>query len=242
MIRSVKRYFSYVEPDSHVEYINEILDGGVKVYNQVRGYKEQGPIFSVTATDDQEHPIQASTPTGCWSTILSRVRKERTKLGLGKTGTAVSGPEFFGFAMPEVAACIEGLEGSELCRDYVNRCLRMEVNRNGKSRLKNRKPKTSSYFDVVIDDEPDSHPAPRRAAQLASKKWKRLDESESSADFSEEEEEEVSLEEMENPVEKKRSKKRSAPSSIASDIAVKNEVEANESSFQEKMIKTEQFL
>ena len=241
MIRSVKRYFSYVEPDSHVEYINEILDGGVKVYNQVKGYKEQGPIFSVTATDDQEHPIQASTPTGCWSNILNRVRKERAKLGLGKTGTAVSGPEFFGFAMPEVAACIEGLEGSELCRDYVNRCLRMEVNRNGKSRLKNRKPKTSSYFDVV-DDEPDSHPAPRRAAQLASKKWKRLDESESSADFSEEEEEEVSFEEMDNPVEKRRSKKRTAPSTVSSDIAVKNEVEASESSFQEKMIKTEQFL
>ena len=56
------------------------------------------------------------------------------------------------------------------------------------------------------------------------------------------EEEEVSLDEMDNPVEKRRSKKRTAPSNVSSDIAVKNEVEASESSFQEKMIKTEQFL
>ena len=115
--RSTKVYFSYKEPAKHIEYTSEILSGGPR-----------GPLFSVTASDDLDNPIQGSTATACWSTILNKVRKERTRQGLGKTGTAVSGPEFFGYAMPEIAACIEGLDGADTCKNYVCRCLRMDTN------------------------------------------------------------------------------------------------------------------
>ena len=125
--RSTKVYFSYKEPAKHIEYTSEILSGGPR-----------GPLFSVTASDDLDNPIQGSTTTACWSTILNKVRKERTRQGLGKTGTAVSGPEFFGYAMPEIAACIEGLDGADTCKNYVCRCLRMDSNRKGKPRATRR--------------------------------------------------------------------------------------------------------
>ena len=62
--RSTKVYFSYKEPAKHIEYTSEILSGGPR-----------GPLFSVTASDDLNNPIQGSTATACWSTILNKVRK-----------------------------------------------------------------------------------------------------------------------------------------------------------------------
>lgn len=195
----------------------------------------------MTPTDDLDHPITASTATGCWSTILARVRKERCRLGLGKTGTAVSGPEFFGFAMPEVAACIEGLEGSDTCKDYVYRCLRMETSRKGKTRLTTRKPKTS----FIEEDVTEVKHAPRRAAQLASQRWQIMNESESSADFTEEEEsvEEVNPGSDSDTLSQRKSKKRVAPSTKTEESSAKStEISELSDIKEEKVIKTEQFL
>lgn len=153
-------------------------------------------------------------------------------MGLGKTGTAVSGPEFFGFAMPEIAACIEGLPGSEFCRSYICRCLRMERSGNGKSRLKFRKQKISS--STTTQEEPHEHLAPRRAAQMASKRWQKVDDSESSADFSEEDE---SVEEIDSDSDHyyRKSRKRAAPSQS-------QPTEAAPAEHEEKAIKTEQLI
>lgn len=166
------------------------------------------PLFSVTANDDPDNPVQGSTATACWSTILNKVRKERNRLGLGKTGTAVSGPEFFGYAMPEIAACIEGLDGAETCKNYICRCLRMESSRKGKPRMRR------AASEAFITDEPEvseERPSKRRAAQAASRRWKMIEEDESSAEFSGEEEEDLSDAELESDDDQKmpkRSKKR----------------------------------
>ena len=140
----------------------------------------------MTAHDDPNNPMQGPTATACWSMILSKVRKERNRLGLGKTGTAVSGPEFFGYAMPEIAACIEGLDGAETCKNYVCRCLRMDSIRKGKSRI--RRP-MSEPFVIDAEQEVEERPSKRRAAQAASQRWKMMEEDESSAEFSGEEDE-----------------------------------------------------
>ena len=80
-------YFSYKEPAKHIEYTSEILSGGPR-----------GPLFSVTASDDLDNPIQGSTATACWSTILNKVRKERTRQGSdGAAGrTTVEAPSCAG--------------------------------------------------------------------------------------------------------------------------------------------------
>ena len=155
------------------------------------------------------------------------VRKERTRLGLGKTGTAVSGPEFFGFAMPEVASCIEGLEGAELCKNYVCRCLRMETGRKGTSRGPRRVAPITFVSETKEAEE--ERPSKRRAAQAASRKWKQMreeeEEEEESAESSsaEEEEEEDSMsdsqldseEEERSSTRSRRSQKRTEPAKDA---------------------------
>lgn len=148
-------------------------------------------MFSVTASDDPDHPIRAQTATACWTTILQRVSKERRAMGLGKTGTAVSGPEFFGYAMPEIAACIEGLEGAEQCKKYVPRCLRMETSRKG--RVRAGRGRVVAVAPAPEAGESGERPTKRRAAQMAIKRWKTMEEEESAASTDNDEEEEEEL-------------------------------------------------
>lgn len=196
--RSTKIYFSYKQPSRHVEYTSEILSNGPR-----------GPLFSVTAHDDPDNPVQGSTATACWSMVLGKVRKERNRMGLGRTGTAVSGPEFFGYAMPEVAACIEGLDGAETCKNYVCRCLRMDSVRKVKTRIRRH---LGESFVVEVEPELEERPSKRRAAQAASQRWKMMEEDESSADFSEDEDElsDSDLESEEDIRPPRRTKKRVA--------------------------------
>ena len=200
-------------------------------------------MFSVTASDDPNHPFTASTATGCWSAILQKVRVERTRMGLGKTGTAVSGPEFFGFAMPEVAACIEGLPGGENCKSYICRCLRLDTNRKGKSKRLNRRNAPAS-MNFIEEEELGERPSKRRAAERANQRWLQINDDESTASFSEEEDVESDIEvedDDDSRTSRRKNKKRSAPSTQESEPeAKKNDlyslpVESNE-------IKTEQLL
>lgn len=129
-------------------------------------------------------------------------------MGLGKTGTAVSGPEFFGYAMPEIAACIEGLAGAETCKTYVCRCLRMETNRKGK---KARRTSGVSF----VEEPTEERPSKRRAAEPASQRWQQINDEESSASFSEEDDGDMEMEMEEDDDSRasrsRRSKKRSVP-------------------------------
>ena len=102
----------------------------------------------------------------------------------------------------------------------------MERSSNVKSSLKFSKQKTVSS---AHNEEPQEQLAPRRAAQLASKRWQKVNESESSADFSEEDDS-VGEEESDSDHYYRTSRKRSAPSK---GTPVEPE---------DKTIKTEQFL
>lgn len=46
------------------------------------------------------------------------------ELGMEAKGTAISGPEMYGFANPQVAALIEALPGVLQCKKYVFRSVR----------------------------------------------------------------------------------------------------------------------
>lgn len=238
--RSLKSYFSYIEPSQHTEYTNEILSGGPRVGVSPSPHS-QGPVFRVTAADDPTHSFTASTPTGCWSSILQKVRVERSKMGLGKTGTAVSGPEFFGYAMPEIAACIEGLAGAETCKTYVCRCLRMETNRKGK---KARRTSGVSF----VEEPTEERPSKRRAAERASQRWQQINDEESSASFSEEDDGDMEMEMEEDDDSRasrsRRSKKRSVPSTAHEDEAQskKDDLYTLPVEGEERQITTEQLL
>lgn len=53
--------------------------------------------------------------------MLNDVKNSRKRNGGGPTSTAVSGPEYFGYANLDVAQLIEGLEGSLKCIGYKKR-------------------------------------------------------------------------------------------------------------------------
>ncbi len=56
--KSSRMYNSYVNVDSRVEYVSEILDGG-----------DSGPVFKVTAVDDPENPAVATAASSAWQTV-----------------------------------------------------------------------------------------------------------------------------------------------------------------------------
>ena len=198
----------------------------------------------MTASDDPDHPIRAQTATACWTTILQRVSKERKAMGLGKTGTAVSGPEFFGYAMPEIAACIEGLEGAEQCKKYIPRCLRMETSRKG--RVRAVRGRAVPVAEAPAGNEPGERPTKRRAAQMASKRWKTMEEEESAAstDNDEEEEEEEILSDAESDSDESTgySSRKSAKRSKRAEAAPKEAGDAKEAkeAGETKRVRTEE--
>ena len=75
----------------------------------------------------------STTASAAWQLVLGQIRQERLKNGISKSSISISGPDSFGFSYPDVAYCIEGLDGSELCTDYVCRKIRdLQKARNGK--------------------------------------------------------------------------------------------------------------
>ena len=196
----------------------------------------------MTASDHPDHPIRAQTATACWTTILQRVSKERKAMGLGKTGTAVSGPEFFGYAMPEIAACIEGLEGAEQCKKYIPRCLRMETSRKG--RVRAVRGRAVPVAEAPAGNEPGERPTKRRAAQMASKRWKTMEEEESAASTDNDEEEEEILSEAESDSDESTgySSRKSAKRSKRTEAAPKEAGEAKEAkgAGETKRVRTEE--
>lgn len=78
----------------------------------------------VTAEDAPEEPLVAATPSAAWASVLGLIREERMKNGITKSSISISGPDSFGFSYPDVAYCIEGLEGADQCKEYICRKIR----------------------------------------------------------------------------------------------------------------------
>ena len=66
----------------------------------------------------------ARSATDVWLRVLKMLNEQEIRMGREPTKFVVNGAEAFGFGFPEVAMCIEGLDGAELCVNYVFRKLR----------------------------------------------------------------------------------------------------------------------
>ena len=72
------------------------------------------PQFTLTAEEGCE-PIVAKSATAAWAEVLKRVKAVREANGEVAKKTAISGPEFFGYSLPNIRLLIESLPGAEAC-------------------------------------------------------------------------------------------------------------------------------
>jgi len=101
--KTTRIYSSYKDPSQKIEYTSEIRDGGLApeyVYD-ILSFCSRKPLFdvvcnSVTAEDDPENPVVASTSTAAWQTVLQKVKKVATKFA------NISGPDYFGLSNPTI--------------------------------------------------------------------------------------------------------------------------------------------
>ena len=116
--KSQRLYTSLDDPNRKTSYTSEIVDG------------KSGPMFRVTC---QETGIvfEESTSSAAWLALLKEVNVRRKQNGLPAKGTAISGPEMFGFANDKVAAVLEGLPGVIECDTYVFRAQRPSSSAGG---------------------------------------------------------------------------------------------------------------
>eukprot|EP00873_Tetraselmis_striata_P008574 jgi/Tetstr1/428838/TSEL_018825.t1 len=105
--RSQRMYASYTVPHRRVPYTCEILDGG------------DAPLFKLTAEDSPSTPVTGNSATSVWAQIVQRVailKAASDPSHKGKQLPNVSGPEYFGFANPQVAQMIQELPGADKLR------------------------------------------------------------------------------------------------------------------------------
>ena len=76
------------------------------------------------ADDMPGRPVVARSPTDAWLRVLKMLNEQEMRMGREPTKFVVNGADAFGFGFPEIAMCIEGLDGAELCVKYVFRKLR----------------------------------------------------------------------------------------------------------------------
>lgn len=70
-----------------------------------------------------------------------------------RSSISISGPDCYGLSSPEVIRCIEGLEGAELCDEYVKR-KRQEYEKNEMDSFF----KTDSHFDDFMNKQLNNRP------------------------------------------------------------------------------------
>jgi len=100
---ATRQYLSMVDPNKVVAYRCSVTEEG--------GH----PRFHVVPEDCPERAVVAGTPTGAWSGIIKAANALRQK----DHSNSASGPEFFGFTHPTVAAIIQGLLNADKCKNYV---------------------------------------------------------------------------------------------------------------------------
>ena len=125
---SVKKYTSYVDISKKIWYRQGIQSGG-----------SSGPKFVVTPGDDSINPISAKSATKAWSIVLDRINSKRRSMSESTTGTAISGPEFFGYTNPSIAEALECLPGMDQCRTYIKLVDRAGSLSKGKTRKRSRR-------------------------------------------------------------------------------------------------------
>eukprot|EP00173_Palmaria_palmata_P005529 Plantae.Rhodophyta-Palmaria_palmata.ctg9998.p1 GENE.Plantae.Rhodophyta-Palmaria_palmata.ctg9998~~Plantae.Rhodophyta-Palmaria_palmata.ctg9998.p1 ORF type:complete len:287 (+),score=47.53 Plantae.Rhodophyta-Palmaria_palmata.ctg9998:40-861(+) len=104
--RSTREYTSMTNVERTCKYVCEILDKN-----------GDAPVFRVTCMDMPDTPFSSSSPSGCWTNVLTAVR-DATPEDRKRLHTNVSGPEYFGLTNPLVQELVQGLEGTEKCSKY----------------------------------------------------------------------------------------------------------------------------
>ena len=79
------------------------------------------------AEDMPGRPVVARSATDAWLRVLKMLNDQELRMGREPTKFVVNGADAFGFGFPEIATCIEGLDGAELCTKYVFRKLRFAM-------------------------------------------------------------------------------------------------------------------
>lgn len=109
--RSQRQYTCAVSPTEKAVYTSEILEG------------VEGPRFRVTHENGDLSWEEASS-SAVWLQVLRHVNDCKVRNGLPAKGTAISGPEMFGFANAKIASVLEGLDGVPNCTNYTFRATR----------------------------------------------------------------------------------------------------------------------
>jgi len=106
--KSERKHPSMLNPEVKVMYTNEIIDGG------------KYPMFKVTAADEPNRSMTGGSASAAWKNVLDEIKKTQKKDGKPTRQTsAVSGPEFFGYAIPTIAKCIQELPDVDKLKSYV---------------------------------------------------------------------------------------------------------------------------
>lgn len=105
--KSKKSFLSYKDATVHIYYFSEIV---------INPKSNKIPLFRVTAEDDKDNYVETTSPTSSWMLVLGKVQERKKAQGIRQSGTAISGPEYFGFSQDSIAIFIEGLEGSTECK------------------------------------------------------------------------------------------------------------------------------
>ncbi|KAI8095095.1 F/Y-rich N-terminus-domain-containing protein [Gilbertella persicaria] len=100
-----RTYMSMVDPHNQTTYTCKVEDG------------QDGPLFTLQASDAPSIELSARTATGVWALVLKKANEVRQK----ETSNAISGPEYYGFAHPLVIKMIEELDGVDNCSRYTRR-------------------------------------------------------------------------------------------------------------------------
>jgi hypothetical protein len=103
--KSLRLYWSIVNPPQKIWYTSEIVDTGAK-----------GPLFRVTLKDHPEISFEGNSPASAWRIIAMRVIEASN----GERGTVrMSGPDCIGLSFPVVRYLIQRMDGAERCVNYV---------------------------------------------------------------------------------------------------------------------------
>eukprot|EP01125_Pyxidicula_operculata_P004888 TRINITY_DN1811_c0_g3_i2.p1 TRINITY_DN1811_c0_g3~~TRINITY_DN1811_c0_g3_i2.p1 ORF type:complete len:1367 (+),score=527.34 TRINITY_DN1811_c0_g3_i2:253-4101(+) len=101
--KSTREYTSTIDVTKRCTYTCEILDGGDK------------PIFKITPSDDVANAVSANSSSSAWKQIIDRINSKRND---DSKRTSVSGPEYFGFGLPQIIELISQLPGAEKCTRF----------------------------------------------------------------------------------------------------------------------------
>ncbi|KAJ3047720.1 hypothetical protein HK097_011278 [Rhizophlyctis rosea] len=100
---SSRMYQSITDPNGQTSYRCSVSDGG------------DGPRFHVVPEDAPDRGVEAQSATGAWTAIIKAANLIRNR----DHSNSASGPDYFGFSHPTIAACIQALPGARDCKNYV---------------------------------------------------------------------------------------------------------------------------